>query len=77
LAVLCILLTAGHDVPKLQKAFFWIMAIAVCCSTITVGQHYFMDVPGGIITAIFAFYAARRLLSRTRQKKEEPLSNGS
>lgn len=77
LAVLCALLIAGHDVPKIQKAFFWIMAIVICCSTITVGQHYFMDVPGGIITAIFAFYASRRLLSRTRRKKDEPLSNRS
>ena len=70
LAVLCALLITQHNIPKLLKAFCWTLAIAICGSTITVGQHYFMDVPAGILTAIFGFYAARWLLSRTPGKFE-------
>jgi membrane-associated phospholipid phosphatase len=60
-AVLGALFITCHPLPKPQKIFIWILAVSVCGSTLTVGQHYFIDVPAGIITAIFAFYVSRRL----------------
>ena len=67
-AVLCALLITRHHLPKILKYSFWILAVSVCCATVTVGQHYVMDVPAGIFTAIFAFYLSRWLLDRPESR---------
>jgi membrane-associated phospholipid phosphatase len=33
------------------RACWWAFALAVCATTITSGQHYFIDVPGGVAVA--------------------------
>jgi membrane-associated phospholipid phosphatase len=52
----------------LKSAFFkiliWIFCISICVSTITVGQHYFIDVLGGVIIGVMSHYMAIRIYRR-------------
>jgi membrane-associated phospholipid phosphatase len=45
-----------------QSTWFWaIILLVVCCSTLFTGQHYILDVVGGLIFALSGTYLARRL----------------
>jgi membrane-associated phospholipid phosphatase len=41
----------------------WILAVAVCISTVTSGQHYFIDIPGGVVTAFVGYIITRKIIS--------------
>jgi membrane-associated phospholipid phosphatase len=44
------------------KTVTWAIAGAVCATTVTTGQHYFLDVVGGAVTAVTSYVAVRCLL---------------
>lgn len=61
-AILAAILTAHGGAPRPVRVLMWILAAAICATTITTGQHYFMDVAGGIITAMAGYVAAARVV---------------
>jgi membrane-associated phospholipid phosphatase len=54
-AVLGAYLIDRAGVGRGAKWFWWAFAAAVCVTTVTSGQHYFIDVPGGVAVAIAAY----------------------
>lgn len=41
----------------------WVFAALLCVTTITVGQHFFIDIPGGIAVALVGYGLSRSLTS--------------
>jgi membrane-associated phospholipid phosphatase len=39
----------------------WVLAVCVCATTITTGQHYLLDIPGGVVAALAGYGGARAL----------------
>jgi len=44
---------AGAD--RGARRFWWAFAAAVSVTTVTSGQHYFIDVPGGVAVALAGY----------------------
>jgi hypothetical protein len=61
-AVLGALLIDRAGVGRVERRLWWAFAAAVSMTTITSGQHYFIDVPGGVTVAIAGYVLGRRLL---------------
>jgi membrane-associated phospholipid phosphatase len=55
----------GNRISWPVRLSIYVLAAAVCISTVTTGQHYFLDVLGGVVFAIVS-YAIARLLLPTR-----------
>ena len=49
-------------VGREARWFWWVFAAAVCVTTVTSGQHYFIDVPGGVAVAVAGYTAGHRLV---------------
>jgi hypothetical protein len=60
-AVLGAVLVSHGRVAWLVPAATWVLAVAVCATTITTGQHYFADVAAGATVAAAAYIVARAL----------------
>ena len=60
-AVLGAILVDRGGAGRVTRGLTWALAIAVCATTVTTGQHYFLDVPGGAAAALLGYAAARRL----------------
>jgi membrane-associated phospholipid phosphatase len=54
-AVLGALLITRAGVGRAASWFWWTFSAAVSVSTITSGQHYFIDVPGGVAVALAGY----------------------
>jgi membrane-associated phospholipid phosphatase len=61
-AVLGALLIDRTGVGRWARWFWWAFAAAVCVTTVTSGQHYFIDVPGGIAVALAGYLVGRWLI---------------
>jgi membrane-associated phospholipid phosphatase len=60
-AVLPAVLVDRGGASRLVRLLVWGLAGAVCVSTVTTGQHYVLDVAGGVGAALASYYTARRL----------------
>ncbi|MBK8979875.1 MAG: phosphatase PAP2 family protein [Planctomycetes bacterium] len=58
-AVLGPILVSWGRAPRWLAVVAWILGVSICATTITVGQHYFVDVAGGIVVAAIGFLVAR------------------
>jgi membrane-associated phospholipid phosphatase len=56
-----LLVSVGGARPAVRRAT-WALAVAVCATTVTTGQHYFIDIAGGIVAALLGFSVARLLM---------------
>ncbi len=72
-AVLGALQVYSSGAGRVARWFWLSFATAVCVSTVTSGQHYFIDVPGGIIVALLG-YIIGGLLIPTVQPATTPLT---
>ena len=45
----------------------WVLAVAVCATTVTTGQHYFIDVTGGVAAALLGYTTTRMLMPPTKR----------
>ncbi len=61
-AVLGALLIDRADIGRGARWFWWAFAAAVSATTVTSGQHYFIDVPGGVAVALAGYFVGRRLV---------------
>jgi membrane-associated phospholipid phosphatase len=61
-ALLSAILIHGAVRSASVRTLMWALAIAVAISTVTVGQHYYIDVAGGAVVAFLAAWAAARLI---------------
>lgn len=61
-AVLGALLVGRVGAGRIALAVTWLLAVAVCATTITTGQHYFFDIAGGATTALAAYLLTGRLI---------------
>jgi membrane-associated phospholipid phosphatase len=61
-AVLGAILVSDGGAGPVARRLTWALAVAVCATTVTTGQHYFIDIPGGVATSLFGFAAARELM---------------
>jgi membrane-associated phospholipid phosphatase len=54
----------------------YVLAVAVCATTVTTGQHYFLDIAGGLVVAVLSYLVTRSLLPEQVGGKAggEPLS---
>jgi len=64
LAVVCALLVSRRQPALWVRISVWVLAVLIGVSTITVGQHYFWDVPAGIATALIGYFGVSRLLRK-------------
>lgn len=71
-AILAAILVAHGGAPRGVRAATWVLAVAICLTTITTGQHYFIDVPGGVVTAVVSYYAALGAQSGLRRAARGP-----
>jgi len=51
---------------RAARWIWWAFAAAVSVTTITSGQHYFIDVPAGVAVALAGYTVGRRLVPPTR-----------
>lgn len=58
-AILAALLVGAGAAPRWFKVATWVLGVAVAITTVTTGQHYVMDVPGGVAFAVAGYFAAR------------------
>ena len=61
-AVLGAILVPRARSGRVARGAIWALAVAVCISTVTSGQHYLIDIPAGVVAALVG-YAATRLLT--------------
>ena len=61
-AVLAGLLVGRSAASRATRAGVWALAVAVCATTVTTGQHYFMDIPTGVAAALLGYFAAGAIL---------------
>jgi membrane-associated phospholipid phosphatase len=61
-AVLAALLVGRAARTPAVRAAVWVLAVAVSATTVTTGQHYFVDVVGGVVVSLFGYSAVRALL---------------
>jgi membrane-associated phospholipid phosphatase len=60
-AILAAVFVGRSTANRVTKRSTWALAVAVCATTVTSGQHYFIDVPGGVAVAFLGCYATDRL----------------
>jgi len=60
-AVLGAILVSQGSASPWTRRLTWALAVAVCATTVTTGQHYFIDILGGVIAALLGYTAARSL----------------
>ena len=60
-AVLAGLLVGRSTARWSTRVAVWVLAVAVCVTTITTGQHYYMDIPTGVAAALVGYFAARAI----------------
>ncbi len=53
-----ILLTRQSSGSLTKNIAVWTFAVAICITTITTGQHYFLDIAGGLMVALCGYYVA-------------------
>ena len=70
-AVLGALLIDRAGVGRGVRWFWWAFAVAVSVTTVTSGQHYFIDVPGGVAVALAGYFVGRRLVPTARPRVVE------
>jgi hypothetical protein len=63
-AILPATLVQWRAKSRSTRAAVWAAALAVCATTVTTGQHYFIDPVAGAVTALAAAYAVRRASPR-------------
>lgn len=68
LAVLAALWIVDYVPRRVPRWIAWACAVAVCVSTITTGQHYLIDVAGGVVTAVLAYALTRWSFVATPQR---------
>lgn len=61
IGVLCALHISQTTRNRLARVSIWALALGICLTTITVGQHYFWDVPAGMGLAFLGYHAGARL----------------
>jgi membrane-associated phospholipid phosphatase len=62
-AVLGAMLVSHGGAHRPVQIVVWALAAAVCATTVTTGQHYFLDVAGGVAVALVGYGAARLIWS--------------
>lgn len=72
-AVLGALLVRHGGAGRLMRWATYVLAVAVCATTVTTGQHYFFDVAGGVAVAVLSYLTTRILL---RDLPAAPLNKG-
>jgi membrane-associated phospholipid phosphatase len=60
-AILSAILVAHGGAPRWARVGAWTLAVAICITTVTTGQHYYQDVVAGALTAVAGFRATRRI----------------
>jgi membrane-associated phospholipid phosphatase len=63
-AVLPAILVSRGGAGRGMRIFVWALAVAVCLTTVTTGQHYFLDMVGGAAAAVAGYLIARQLFRR-------------
>lgn len=58
-AVLAALLVGRAARSRAVRATVWVLAVAVCATTITTGQHYFADIFGGVAVSLVGYHGVR------------------
>jgi membrane-associated phospholipid phosphatase len=71
-AVLGAVLVAHGGAPRGVCLATAVLAAAVCVTTVTTGQHYLIDVPGGVVTAVASYYGVRRVCELRDQARRGP-----
>ena len=51
----------NRHIPGIYQVISLLIAVSVCISTLTVKQHYLVDVPAGIILAEVSYLMAAKL----------------
>jgi membrane-associated phospholipid phosphatase len=54
-AILPAILVSRGGAGRLVRVGVWVLAAAICVSTVTTGQHYYADVVAGALTAVSGF----------------------
>jgi len=62
-AVLPAVLVGRGGAGRPVRLLVWGLAVAVCVTTVTTGQHYALDAAGGAAAALAGYFAARRFFS--------------
>jgi membrane-associated phospholipid phosphatase len=57
-AILSAILVTNGGAPPLVRVAVWFLALSICATTITTGQHYYQDVVAGVLTAVLGFFAS-------------------
>jgi membrane-associated phospholipid phosphatase len=60
-AVLSAILVAHGGAPLPVRVGVWALAVSIGVTTVTTGQHYFMDVAAGALTAVLGFLGSHLL----------------
>ena len=68
--------TKYMSTKHLSKLYFGLWAVAMSVSTLTLKQHYIVDVLGGFILALLCYFGARWLLKDV-QIQESPQEQGA
>src|SRR5665213_1010921 len=72
-AVLGAILVRHGGAGRLVRRATYVLAAAVCATTVTTGQHYFLDVAGGAAVAVLSYLITRALLPDQVGAKEGSL----
>ena len=70
-AVLCPILVAHGGAPRRVRTIAWLLAVSICVTTVTTGQHYYMDVVAGALTAISGYFVAMTINGLWRRRRAE------
>lgn len=62
-SVLGVLQVHNSSAGRAARWFWSWFAVAVCVTTVTSGQHYFIDVPGGVAVALTGYTIGGRLVA--------------
>jgi membrane-associated phospholipid phosphatase len=71
-AVLGALLLARTGASRLVRLMTWALAVVVSVTTVTTGQHYFLDAAGGVAVALLGYAIARYLLPKNPEDGAAP-----
>lgn len=65
-AILSAIFVGRSAAGRGPRLLTWVLAIAVCVTTVMSGQHYFIDVAGGVAASLLGYYATDRLRAARR-----------
>jgi membrane-associated phospholipid phosphatase len=74
-AILGAILVSGGGAGPVTRRLTWALAVMVCATTVTTGQHYFVDIAGGVAAAFFGYASARGLMSAARGRRHSPAAS--